>query len=181
MAKISIFLAEGFEEVEALTVADYLRRAEVDVNLVSITGDLYVKGAHEIIVKADTLFEDADKNVDMLVLPGGMPGTLYLKDHEGLGELLIKYNEENKKIAAICAAPTVFGYNGFLKDKNAVCYPGMEDELNCKHVPDDKVVTDGHITTSKGPGTAVLFALRLIEILKGEEMENKIRKSIILE
>ena len=181
MSKINIFLAEGFEEVEALTVADYLRRAEVEVCLVSITDDLYVKGAHEILVKADKLFENADKNVDMLVLPGGMPGTLYLKDHKGLRELLIKYNDENKKIAAICAAPTVFGYNGFLKDKNAVCYPGMEDELNCKNVPDDKVVTDGHITTSKGPGTAVLFALRLIEILKGKEMENKIRKSIILD
>ena len=181
MKKVNVFLAEGFEEVEALTVVDYLRRAEIDVNMVSITGDIYVKGAHDIIVKADILFEEMENEADMLVLPGGMPGTLYLKEHEGLKKLLIKYYEENRYISAICAAPTVFGANGFLKDRNAVCYPGMEDGLCCKNIPDDKVVTDGNITTSKGPGTAVLFALRLISLLHGQEMESKIRKSIILD
>ena len=179
--KVNIYLAEGFEEVEALTVVDYLRRAEIEVNMVSITGESFVTGAHNIIVKADFLFEESDNGADMLVLPGGMPGTLYLKEHDGLCKLLTHYNNEKKNIAAICAAPTVFGTLGFLNDKKAVCYPGMEDGLNCKNVPDEKVVTDGHITTSKGPGTAVLFALRLIEILKGKEMEDKIRKSIILD
>ena len=181
MTKVNVFLAEGFEEVEALTVVDYLRRADIVVDMVSITGSLEVKGAHNITVTADTTFENADKDVDMLVLPGGMPGTLYLKEHEGLKELLVKYNNENKNIAAICAAPTVFGSHGLLRDKEAVCYPGMEDGLNCKNVPDKKVVTDGNVTTSKGPGTAVLFALELIKILKGVEVEDKIRKSIVLD
>ena len=181
MKKACIFLAKGFEEVEALTVVDYLRRAEIKAEMVSIEDELYVKGAHDITVEADVLFDDMDEEADMLILPGGMPGTLYLKEHEGLRKLLVRYYEENRNIAAICAAPTVFGGNGFLKDKRAVCYPGMEEELDCKEVPDEKVVTDGNITTSKGPGTAVLFALRLIAILQGEDMKEKIRKSIILD
>lgn len=180
MKKVNVYLAEGFEEVEALTVVDYLRRAEINVDMVSVTGELMVKGAHEIVVKADSLF-DENTYADMVVLPGGMPGTLYLKEHEGLRKLLLKYNAENKNIAAICAAPTVLGSNGILKDKKAVCYPGMEDGLNCIEVPEEKVVTDGNITTSKGPGTAVIFALRLISILRGKEVENKIRKSIIID
>ena len=181
MRKVYVFLAEGFEEVEALTVVDYLRRAEIKVDMISITGEINVKGAHDIVVKADALFEELHEEADMLVLPGGMPGTLYLKEHEGLRELLVKYNNENRYISAICAAPTVFGYNGFLKERSAVCYPGMEGELDCKNTPDEKVVTDKNITTSKGPGTAVFFALRLIGLLQGEDMENKIRKSIIID
>ena len=130
MAKVCVFLAEGFEEVEGLTVVDLLRRAGEEVLMVSIGTSLEVTGSHGIKVSADRLFEEADySDADMLVLPGGMPGTLHLGEHKGLTELLIKFNEADKKVAAICAAPGVFGANGILKGRKATCYPGCEVKL----------------------------------------------------
>ena len=179
MSKVNVFLADGFEEIEALSVVDFLRRADIKVDMVSITDDIEVTGAHGITVKADVCFDKLDRDADMLVLPGGMPGTINLKEHIGLKELLIKYNSEGKRIAAICAAPTVLGSHGILEGHKAVCYPGMEDGLMCEYAGEVKVITDGNITTSKGPGTAIWFALELIGLLKGKEVSKKIRKSLV--
>ena len=127
MKKVVVFLADGFEEVEGLTVVDLLRRAGAVVETVSVMGKLQIDGAHGIQVEADELFEKAFfDDAELLVLPGGMPGTLHLKEHKGLADLLCKFNEKGKRIAAICAAPTVFGALGLLKEKAACCYPGME-------------------------------------------------------
>ena len=130
MSEVCVFLADGFEEIEGLTVVDLLRRAGIETRTVSIMGQEEIQGAHGIIVKADSLFENTDfSEVKMLVLPGGMPGTIHLKEHKGLEELILKHNEEKKYLAAICAAPTVFGGMGILKGKKAICYPGMEEGL----------------------------------------------------
>ena len=181
MSKVYVFLAEGFEEIEALMVVDLLRRAQCDVTCVAIMHDLKVKGRSNIEVMADVLYEDVAsfEDADLLVLPGGMPGTRYLEQHEGLRGLLVKQLDAGKKIAAICAAPTVFGKMGLLKEKAATCYPGMEDELFCKEAKTDKVVVDGLITTSRGLGTALEFSLELISQLEGDERAKNVAKSVV--
>ncbi len=180
MSKICIFLAEGFEEIEALTVVDLLRRAEEEVFTVSITGKKEVAGAHGISVLADRLFQEMDYSiVDLLVLPGGMPGTKNLRNYEPLTELLAEWNGDKKKMAAICAAPSVFGELGFLKGKTAVCYPGFENSLYDASIGKKNVEIDGHITTSKGPGTAMDFALCLIHQLQGANKEEEIRSGLL--
>jgi len=164
MGKVYIFLAEGFEEIEALTVVDLLRRAQIEINMVSITGSLQVTGSHQISVMADVLFEDAKfDDADMLVLPGGLPGTINLMKHEGLDKLLRKFHSESKNMAAICAAPTILGNKGLLEGKKATCYPGCENELTGSTVLYDDVVIDGNIITSRGLGTAIDFALAIIK------------------
>ena len=178
MAKVCVFLAEGFEEVEGLTVVDLLRRAGEEVLMVSIGTSLEVTGSHGIKVSADRLFEEADySDADMLVLPGGMPGTLHLGEHKGLTELLIKFNEAGKKVAAICAAPGVFGANGILKGRKATCYPGCEEKLKGAVLSEEAVVRDKNVTTSRGVGTAIAFALELISQLEGEVKAHQIKKS----
>ena len=178
MKKVSIFLGEGFEEVEALTPADLLRRAGAEVTLVSIGTEKKVTGSHGISITADRLFNKTDyEDADLLVLPGGMPGTL--KACEPLLALLKEHNAKGKKLAAICAAPTVLGHAGLLNGKNATCYPGCEDGLTgavCQTAP---VVTDGTITTSRGVGTAIPFALKLIAQLYSQEKADEIAKSIV--
>ena len=180
MKTVSIFLAEGFEEVEALTPADLLRRAGAEVTLVSIKAEKTVTGSHGISITADRLFEEMDyEDADLLVLPGGMPGTLNLKACEPLLALLKEHNAKGKKLAAICAAPTVLGHAGLLNGKNATCYPGCEEGLTGALVRTEPVVTDGRITTSRGVGTAIPFALRLIELLFGKEKAKEIAESIV--
>lgn len=181
MSEVSVFLADGFEEVEALTVVDLLKRADIDVEMVSIMDTDHVIGRSHIPVIADTTFEKADfKNTKMLVLPGGQPGTKYLTAHEGLKKLLLQFNEEGKRIAAICAAPTVLGAHGILKGKKATCYPGCEDGLvGADVVVSKEVVTDGNITTSRGAGTAINFALHLIKKLRDKEVAEDVRKGIV--
>lgn len=179
MAKVYIFLANGFEEIEGLTVVDLLRRANINITMVSITGEQFITGSHQIIIKADALFENVDFNdADMLVLPGGMPGTKYLSGHEGLDQLLKQFHTKGKKISAICAAPSVLGSKGLLKGKYATCYPGFEDALLGAHIKNDAVVTDGNFTTSKGLGTAIDFSLALIKNLKSGAEAANIAKSI---
>lgn len=180
MKQVKVFLADGFEEIEGLTVVDILRRAGVCVETVSVMGRKEINGAHQIKVQADTIFEEADfSECDMLVLPGGMPGTLHLKEHAGLLELLVKYNEENKYVAAICAAPSVLGGLGILNGKKACCYPSFEEALNTEYVVFDPVAEDGNVITSRGMGTALPFALKLTEVLCGKEKAEEISKSII--
>ena len=178
--KVCVFLADGFEEIEGLTVVDILRRADIKVETVSVTGEKEIHGSHEINVQADTLFEEANfENAEMLVLPGGMPGTIRLQEHRGLEALLRKFYGSKKYIAAFCAAPTVFGKLGFLEGRKATCYPAMEEGLVGADVIRDMVIVDGHVVTSRGMGTAIPFALALVELLAGSEKAEEIRESII--
>ena len=178
MKKVCVFLADGFEEIEGLTVVDILRRAGVETETVSVMGN----GSHGIIVEADKVFEEADvADADMLVLPGGMPGTLNLKAHEGLRKQILSFNSQSKYLAAICAAPTVLSELGILKGKKACAYPSFEEELDCGEVLKVPAVTDGNITTGRGMGAAIPFALRLAAILCGDEKAEEIRKSVVYE
>ena len=180
MSKVYVFLAEGFEEIEGLTVVDLLRRAKVETEMVSIMKGKQIKGSHGIKVTADRMFEDVDfSDADLLVLPGGMPGTLNLGNHEGLCELLKKHYAENKMIAAICAAPCVFGQLGFLNGRIATCYPGFENKLEGAIVCATKVAVDGNVTTSKGLGTAIDFSLKLIEQLVDQQTALEISQGIM--
>jgi 4-methyl-5(b-hydroxyethyl)-thiazole monophosphate biosynthesis len=179
MAKVYIFLANGYEEIEGLTVVDLLRRAGIEVVMVSITGDLFVTGSHHITSKTDALFEDLDYNdADMLVLPGGLPGTNHLKEHEGLDRLLREFYAKGKQLAAICAAPSVFGTKGLLKGKKATCYPDHETSLIGAQIINAAVVEDGNMITSKGMGTAIDFSLSLIKNIAGEAEAVRIAKAI---
>lgn len=179
MAAVNIFFATGYEEVEALTVVDILRRAGIETDMVSVTDDLNVTSSHGVTVKMDKLFADCDKNAKMIVLPGGMPGTLNLKAHEGLKNLIKKYAEEGQYLAAICAAPTVYGEMGLLSGKSATCYPGMEDGLEGANKKTDSVVVDGNYITSRGLGTAIEFALKLVSILLDEETAKDLSNKIV--
>lgn len=179
MAKVYIFLADGFEEIEALTVVDLLRRAGINISMVSITGRLEVKGAHHISVMADILFENANfDDAELLVLPGGMPGTAHLMEHEGLDNLLKEINKKKKNIAAICAAPSVLGSKGILAGKRATSYPGFESKLTDSIIVNQDVVEDGNIITSKGLGTAIDFSLSLINKLIDKETAIRIADNI---
>ena len=179
MSKAYIFLADGFEEVEGLTVVDLLRRAGIDIRMVSIMDSVKVTGSHDITVKADALFTETDfSGGDMFILPGGQPGTTNLGKHEALGRLLKEENEKGTALAAICAAPMVFGGLGILNGRKAICYPGCEGALTGAAITRQKVVTDGHITTSMGPGSAMAFSLELIRILCGEEKAAEIKKGL---
>ncbi|MGN0368226.1 MAG: DJ-1 family glyoxalase III [Wujia sp.] len=180
MSKVNIFLANGFEEIEALTVVDILRRGGVEVSMVSVTGQLEVTGSHHITVKADCLFDDMEA-AEVLVLPGGIPGTPNLKAHEGLCALLRAHYEAGKMVAAICAAPTVFGALGFLEGRTATCFPGMEDGLAGATHSTQKVVVDGNVVTSRGMGTAMDFGLKLLELLKDEETAKALAHKIVYE
>ena len=180
MKKVYVFLAEGFEEIEGLTVVDLLHRAKIETEMVSIMETNPVKGSHGIEVTADCLFADRDyADASVLVLPGGMPGTLNLGNHEGLCELLKKHYGEEKMIAAICAAPSVFGQLGFLNGRIATCYPGFESKLEGVIILSTKVAVDGNVTTSKGLGTAIDFSLKLIEQLSDLNTAMEISEGIM--
>lgn len=180
MSKVLIFMAEGHEEIEALTVVDLLRRAGIEIDMVSVTGDLKVSGSHGITTICDKLIVDADfAEADMLVLPGGMPGTLNLEKCEPLMKQVYSFHEAGKNIAAICAAPTVFGRAGLLKGKKATCYPGMSGDLFEANISTDEVCHDGNVITSRGLGTAIPFALEIIKTFQGAEAADKIATSVV--
>lgn len=180
MEKVYVFLADGFEEIEGLTVVDILRRADICVETVSVMGRREITGSHQIVLMADRIFEETDfEDAVMLVLPGGMPGTKYLAAHEGLAELLKHAQKKEIKTAAICAAPSVLGGLGLLREKRAVCYPGFEEQLEGAFVGKEPVAVDGTVTTSRGMGTAILFALSLVTQLKDEETAEKLAKGIL--
>jgi 4-methyl-5(b-hydroxyethyl)-thiazole monophosphate biosynthesis len=180
MSKAVIFLGTGFEEIEAISVIDILRRAEIGIESVSISKELEVSGAHNVKFIADKLFDEVNySDVDMLILPGGMPGTINLLEHEGLKKLLLKFNSENKHISAICAAPMILGKLNILNGKRATCYPGFEEDLIGAQLGADKVIEAGNIITSKGPGTAFDFAFRIVETLLNKRDADDIKKSMI--
>ena len=170
---VYIFLAQGFEEIEALATVDILRRAEIDVKMVSIDSGLEVKGAHGIKVIADIMFNDIAEEPEMLILPGGMPGTINLGKFEQLCDMLKK---AKCPIAAICAAPSVFGELGLLQGKKATCYPGFEDKLYGAEISQSPVVVSENVITSRGAGTAHLFGFALVSILKNEEIAENLKK-----
>lgn len=180
MNKVFVFLADGFEEIEGLTVVDFLRRAEIDTVMVSVGDSKRIIGSHRIEVKADIMFHEVlEPEGSMFVLPGGMPGTLHLKEHEGLCKLLKKAYANGKYIAAICAAPTVLEACGLLEGKKATSYPAMEKELVSADYQTDKVVVDGKIITSRGMGTAIDFAAKMVEIFKGTDTKDELLDSIV--
>ncbi len=179
MKQVALFFANGTEECEALLVVDLLRRAGANVKIVSITNDLMVTSSHDVIIKADCFLKDVNfAEIDMLVLPGGMPGTSNLANCE---ELLngIKICEKNgKKLAAICAAPSVFATLGLLQNKNATAHAAFKDKLCNAIVHDAEVVVDGNITTSYGLGGAIPFALELVRQLYDLNTAENIAKAI---
>ncbi|MGL4519841.1 MAG: DJ-1 family glyoxalase III [Phocaeicola sp.] len=181
MKTVYLFLAEGFEEIEAISPIDILRRAGVEVKTVSIGATKAVCGANGITVTADCLFEEMGADAaDMLVLPGGMPGATNLDAHVGLGELILNYNEAGKPLAAICAAPLVLGKRGLLKGKKATCYPGFENFLEGATYTAALVEKDGTIITGKGPGAAFAFAFAIVEELCGPEMVAQLKAGMMM-
>jgi len=154
--KAMVFLADGFEEIEAIAPIDIMRRAGIEVTTISVSREKEVRGAHGVLVEADRLFEEVSfSDADLLFLPGGMPGTKNLNAHDGLKQLLLKHANEGKKLAAICAAPSILGELGLLKGKEAVCFPGFEETLKGAIVSDKKVVQSGNIITGKAAGAAI--------------------------
>ncbi len=183
MAHAGIFLAEGFEETEAITPVDMLRRAEIQTDMISVTGSRTVTGSHGIGILADTLFKPDDcREYDMLIIPGGMPGTVNLEADRRLCALLTEYNIKNMPIAAICRAPTILGHLGILRGHSACCYPGFESELDCADPRTDvEALTDGNIITSRGAGCAIPFALEIIRYLSGKKKAADTAESIVFE
>ena len=179
---VYVFLADGFEEIEALTPVDLLRRAGADVKTVSIYSDRKnVTGARSIAVTADITIDEVNPDdAGILVLPGGMPGTVNLLECTRLMDMVEKSYAQGKRIAAICAAPAVIlGSKGMLKGRKATCYPGKEDLMEGATPVIETVVTDGNITTSRGLGTAVDFACELVALLFGKERSDEIRASVV--
>ena len=178
MKTAAVFLINGFEETEALTTVDILRRGGVVVTTVSLMTSHEVFSKNKIQVRADAIFDTVkDAKFDMLVLPGG---TLDIKNHEGLQELIKKYHMDGKLLAAICAAPAALGKAGVLAGKVAVCYPGLEGHLTGARIGKNIVETDGNITTAKGPAVTPFFALKLLEILEGPAMANEVAEGFLI-
>ncbi len=181
MGKIYILLAEGFEEIEALTPADVLNRAGFDVVLVSTNSDLLIMGAHHIPVKCSCFIEHlkADEGL-MLILPGGMPGTLNLMANEKVKSLLLEFNSQNKWIGAICAAPMILGEMELLKGKRATCYPGYEKHLIGAELTDCNAITDGKIITGKGVGVSMDFSLEIVKNLTDKKTADELARKMVV-
>lgn len=176
---VYVFLAEGFEEIEALTAVDLLRRAEIDLVTVGVKGT-DITGAHGITVKADINEQNLSEEIpEMIVLPGGMPGTLNLESSEIVRKMIRLCAENNRFIGAICAAPSILGHMGLLNGKKAVCYPGFEKDLIGAQVQLSSVCLDSNIVTARGAGVAIDFALELIKCLKGKDVADKIKEEIL--
>lgn len=179
MSKAYLFIAEGFEEIEAVTIADVLRRVGIDLQMISVSGMKEVKGSHGIILSADLLFEESDfRDVDILILPGGMPGAKNLDKHEGLRARILEFHHMGHFLGAICAAPMVFGNLGILAGKRATCYPGFEKHLLNASLSGDEVVTDGQFITGSGAGVAMLFAVEVAALLAGRDKANEVARKM---
>lgn len=182
MKRVFVFLAEGFEEIEAISTIDILRRAEVDVTTVSITSDREVVGAHGVPVVADKCIADVKHTeTDAIVLPGGLPGATNLEASQPLREMIVEADKKGLLLAAICAAPVVYGSMGLLKEKVATAYPGFEEKLACRQYSQkEPVVVDGHIITGRGPGYSFPFALAIVEYLLDKETANMVAGGMLL-
>ena len=177
-----VFFADGFEEVEALTTVDIMRRAGMEVITVSINPSLEVRGAHGVVVKADALLSDVDlDDAEWLICPGGMPGASNLAACPTLTDALVAQHGKGGKIAAICASPSViFGPLGLLDGKHAVCYPGMESGMMGAIVGTEPVAVDDNIVTGNGPAAAAAFALAIVEASKGEAVARQVAEGMLL-
>jgi 4-methyl-5(b-hydroxyethyl)-thiazole monophosphate biosynthesis len=176
---IAVLLADGFEEIEALTPVDMLRRAGLEVKTVGMNGKV-VCGSHKIPVICDLEPSEVElKEVSLVIFPGGMPGSLNLDAHAFTSEVIEAVANNGGRLAAICAAPLILGRRGLLNGKRATCYPGFETELVGAVCLTDAVVTDGNITTSRGMGTALAFAKELIALIKGKEEAEALSKAIM--
>lgn len=180
MSQALIFLATGYEEVEMLTVVDMLRRAGITIDMVSVTGSREVTSSHNVTIVADKLFDETDfDEASMLILPGGVPGTPNLLAHKGLCEKLKDFNEKDKLLSAVCAAPSILGELGILEGKKATCYPGYENKLTGATYVKQPVVSDKNVTTSRGMGTCIEFGAAIIERFYGKEKADEIKEKII--
>ena len=175
--KVAVLLAEGFETIEALTTVDILRRAGVECHTFA-TKNQEVTTSHHITLKADKVFNEEIKEYDMVVLPGGMPGAVNLRDDEKVNELVKKFYDEGKIVAAICAGPITFGKIGIVNGKNATCYPGFEDQLVGCNYKEDLVVVDGNIITGRGPAAAIPFAFEILKHISPDKVE-QIKKAML--
>lgn len=180
MKQIAIFFAEGYEEIEALTVVDICRRCGLTIDMVSITDEKVVKGAHDIDVMMDKTYAEVDfAAYDMLVLPGGGNGTKNLEAFAPLMEKVDEFYAAKKYIGAICAAPSIFGHKGILKGRKACSYPSFESHLEGAEVTAGPVEISDNVITSRGMGTSIPFALAIVSVFCGEETAEEMAKTII--
>ena len=176
---VLVFLADGFEEVEAVTPVDILRRGGVEVKTCSIMpGRREVQGAHGLTLRADLLPEELSEGEEAILLPGGMPGTKFLGESDLVRRRVLAGFERGILLTAICAAPTVLSACGVLKGKKATCYPGMDEGLDCEKALSDPVVISGRVITGRGPGAAAPFGFAILSALKGKETAEKIRQGM---
>ncbi|NLM19443.1 MAG: DJ-1/PfpI family protein [Clostridiaceae bacterium] len=182
--KIAVLFADGFEEIEALSVVDYLRRANIEITMVSIKNSVDVIGAHEIELKCNGLLSELKaeiaKDYDGIVLPGGLPGAEYLRDSDAVIELTKQMSENDKIVAAICAAPIVLERAGLTKGNKGTSYPGFDIQLSFREYKEDIVVQDGNLITARGPATAIYFALKIIEVLCGKDTSDQIAEDLLV-
>lgn len=178
MKKVAVFLAPGFEECEALMTVDLLRRAQLDTTMYSIHNTDEVTGSHNITVKADKKLNELNELFDCVILPGGMPGTKYLMESKEVNALVVEHFNQNRLVAAICAAPSVLGELQLLQGKKATCFPGFENQLHGAEVLNQKAVADGNIITAKGLGAAVEFAHAIISYLINSKTADQVVKTI---
>lgn len=180
MSEVCMFFGTGYEEVEALAVIDILRRAGVDVCMVSITGERKVTSSHKVTVEMDCLLEEVDfDQTKMILLPGGMPGTKNLEACEPLMKQVDRFYEQKKAIGAICAAPSILGHRGMLKGRNACCYPSFERHLEGAQVSKNPCEISDFIITARGMGCAVDFGLAVLSFLRGQEEADKVAEAIV--
>ena len=179
---VYMFLANGFEEIEALYTLDVLRRAGVEIKTVGVSGP-FACGSHSITVKCDICKDelDTDADFDMIILPGGMPGSTNLDGDEVVDKMISVAHSSNKFICAICAAPFILGKRGILRGKRATCFPGFENQLDGATIVDSGCVRDGKIITGRAMGSAHEFALEILSALCGDEASQKMKSTIVLD
>ncbi len=179
--KAYVLLADGFEEIEAITPIDVLRRAGIEVKTLSITNEKAVKGAHNIeIIADDILANQIDNKADIIITPGGLPGSSNLRDNTMVQSLLKKQFAENKLIASICASPIALDSASILNDATYTCYPGFESNIKTGTYINERVVFNNNIITAQGPGVAMEFALKIVEVLLDKETADNLKKEMIV-
>lgn len=180
MAELGIFFAQGYEECEALIVVDIVRRAGLSIRTISISDEKTVVSSHQVPVVMDCTLKEVDFDaLDMIILPGGMPGTKNLEACEPLMAQLDAFYKKGKCISAICAAPSIFGHRDFLQGRDAVCYPSFESHLKGANVLEKPVAVSDHVTTSRGLGTAIDFGLAIVERYCGKEKADEVARAIV--
>lgn len=182
MTCVAVLFAPGFEEIEAITIVDIFRRAGIKTYVVGLN-EKEVQGAHNMLLTADTTLDEVyEKDFDALILPGGAPGYIHLRNDKRVLELIREMYQSNRLIAAVCASPAVLSEAGILKGKKCTIYPGMQEELKKGggHPVDELVVVDGNVVTSQGPATSMLFALELVRILAGSSVSESVKDKTLL-